>query len=71
MCACVQSGAAQLQRQRLKEGTTYATLLARCPLELPPAVKNDIENDLHRTFPEHSLFGDGGLDALRRVLQVW
>eukprot|EP01038_Epipyxis_sp_PR26KG_P005733 gene5733-7917_t len=50
----------------------YQSLLARTS-ELNPSVRDDIEKDVDRTFPEHAYFEPSGLGetSLRRVLQAF
>lgn len=47
----------------------YKTLVTRSDTDLDPKVRDDIEKDVSRTFPEHAMFHSReGLGALRKLL---
>ncbi|XP_065191031.1 TBC1 domain family member 9-like [Sycon ciliatum] len=50
----------------------YCKLTLRAMSEVPVAVAEEIERDLHRSLPEHKAFQcDTGISALRRVLTAY
>ena len=57
---------------RRQFSTDYYTSLLNRVHELSPRVRDDIEKDIDRTFPEHEYFGGrgDGEQCLRRILQA-
>lgn len=51
----------------------YSSLLQQAPVVLDYRVRDDIEKDIDRTFPEHEYFGGAGdgENSLRRILTAY